>query len=78
MFDLVKLSTLHLRNLHQTDFEGNNSHLIFIDINGASGLRLVILYRSFDPQGGISARDNFKSQLNLVVHATTAKKHNYP
>jgi hypothetical protein len=42
----VRLGTKYLRRL---DLEGLNSHMVIIDINTNLELRLIALYRSFNP-----------------------------
>ena len=52
------------------DLEGVNSHIIVIDIEGRSEIRRIInVYRCFNPQEGISAREKFKNQLVLIKKA---------
>ena len=58
----------------QDELEGENSHLIIIDItDNKSTYRLINIYRSFNPQGGISAVDLFKHQLDLINLACNSR-----
>ena len=51
---------------------GNNSHLVVIDIQGKSDINVVInVYRSFNPQGNVTARDKFIYHLQLINNAMT-------
>ena len=50
----------------RNDLEGKNSNLIIIDIEDRKRTRLINIYRSFNPQDGLSPREKFKYQLNLI------------
>ena len=52
--------------------EGENSHLLVIDLGGQSNpVRLINIYRSFNPSGGRSANEMFNFQLSLIKLAYT-------
>ena len=53
----------------QASMEGEDSNLIIIDILGSNTTRIINVYRSFNPQNGISPREKFKYQLNLIREA---------
>ena len=54
------------------DLEGINSNIVIIDIDCKSKVsRVINLYRSFNPQDNVSARDKFKYQLQLIKEART-------
>ena len=53
--------------------EGTNSNLVIIDIKDTKmPTRLINIYRSFNPQDNVSARDKFKYQLQLIKIAYNA------
>ena len=48
------------------ELEGMNSNMVIIDIKcGGSVSRIINLYRSFNPQNNVTAREKFKYQLQL-------------
>ena len=51
--------------------EGVDSNLIIIDIEGTNPARIINLYRSFNPQNGVSQRTKFKYQLSLIKESFT-------
>ena len=53
--------------------EGVDSNLIIIDIEGTNPTRIINLYRSFNPQNGVSQRGKFKHQLSLIKESFTNK-----
>jgi exonuclease III len=53
------------------DLEGVDSHLIIVDIKAKTDLCIINIYRCFNPQEGISAKNKFISQLELINMATT-------
>jgi exonuclease III len=63
----IKLGTKYLRRL---DLEGVNSHMVVIDYKSNPGLRVITLYRSFNPPNQLQPRDFFKYQLKLLKQAT--------
>ena len=63
----IRTGTKYLRRL---DLEGVNSHMVVIDVKSNPGLRLITLYRSFNPQNQLHPRDFFKYQLELLKQAT--------
>ena len=50
----------------RNDLEGANSHLIIIDIKGSRDLRLINIFRPFNPQSDISPKDFFSYQMELI------------
>jgi endonuclease/exonuclease/phosphatase family metal-dependent hydrolase len=54
------------------ELEGIDSHIVILDIKGNSSLRLINLYRCFNPQGEMSALDFFKYQLDIVHQSYTS------
>ena len=54
--------------------EGNDSHLVIVDIaDGIDINRIINVYRCFNPQGNVTPRDKFKYQLALIKNAVTQK-----
>ncbi len=51
------------------ELEQINNHLVIIDLEGHTNSRIITIYRSFKPQDGISPREKFESQLNLISAA---------
>ena len=64
----IKNSIKYTRN---TVLEGTNSNLQIIDIEQEPKLRIINIYRSFNPQGGVKQREKFKYQLQLIKAAIT-------
>ena len=48
-----------------------NTHVIILDILGNTNLRIINIYRSFNPANNYSPRELFKIQLNLIRRAYT-------
>ena len=63
----IRLGTKYLR---RPDLEGVDSHMVVIDVKSNPGLRVITLYRSFNPQNQLQPRDFFKYQLELLKIAT--------
>jgi hypothetical protein len=53
------------------DLEGSDSHLVIIDIKNKQDLRIITIYRPFNPQGGTHPKDYFSYQINLAKAALT-------
>ena len=51
------------------ELEKPDHHVVVIDINAGVNLRIINLYRSFRPQGGISPQSLFSAQLEIVKNA---------
>ena len=57
----------NLKYKRRTDLEGVDSNLIIIDIlSKKEPLRLINIYRSFNPPNNVTVKDNFKYQLDLI------------
>ena len=52
------------------DLEGNNSHLVIIDINDQHKTRIINVYRSFNPPMGLTQKTFFEMQVELIKIAT--------
>jgi hypothetical protein len=52
--------------VRQTELEGINSHIVIVDIKCKNNLRLITIYRPFNPQSGASAKDFFSYQLDIL------------
>ena len=49
------------------ELEGQNSHIVIIDVTKKTKtLRIINIYRSFNPHGGVSATEMFNYQLDLI------------
>ena len=59
----------NINYVRRTELEGNNSHIVIIDIKCRQNLRIITIYRPFNPQGVITARDFFCHQLNILKSA---------
>ena len=56
----------------KSNLEGVNSHLLSINLEWQScPIRLINIYRSFNPSDGRSANEMFNYQLNLIKFAYT-------
>ena len=55
-----------IRYNRRSDLEGNNSHLVIIDVKAEVDTRIINLYRCFTPQDGTTARQHFQVQLDLI------------
>ena len=49
------------------DLEGTDSNIIIIDLSCST--RIINVYRNFNPQGGVSARNKFNYQLGIISNA---------
>ena len=59
-------NNVNYTRMHQ--LEGINSHIIIIDITDSCTVKRIInVYRSFNPQGNISAREKFIYQLEIKL-----------
>ena len=65
---LIKSTINYTRRL---ELEGKNSNLMIIDIDDGTNLRVINVYRSFNPQDNIGQREKFQYQLNLMKIAIT-------
>ena len=59
----------NIKYVRRIDLEGKNNHLVIIDIEQNPKMRIINIYRSFNPQGGIPQREKFKNQLHLIKNA---------
>jgi exonuclease III len=53
------------------DLEGHNSHLIILDIEGYKKLRIINIYRPFNPQNAMAPKEFFVYQMELIRIAST-------
>ena len=61
-------NNVNYTRMHQ--LEGIDSHVIIIDIvNSCTIKRIINVYRCFNPQGNINARDKFIYQLEIIKNA---------
>ena len=59
----------NLKYVRRVDLEKENHHIVIIDVMASKNFRLINLYRSFRPQGGMSLETFFISQLGVVKNA---------
>ena len=65
--------------IRRGELEGQDSHLVIIDVLGAKDardsydVRIINLYRSFAPQNGVGQREKFGYQLDLLNNAINSK-----
>ena len=57
--------------VRRRDLEGSDSHLVIIDIKSKHDLRIITIYRPFNPQGGVHPKDFFHYQISLARAAMT-------
>jgi hypothetical protein len=48
------------------DLEGIKNNLVIINFHGNRTVRIINIYRSFNPQNNVNQRVNFQTQLNLI------------
>ena len=65
----VKNSISYKRRI---DLEKENMHIVILDVEISPPVRIITIYRTFNPQGGHTPRENFREQLNIINNATTA------
>ena len=58
--------------VRRTDLEKENMHIVVIDVKSDIEFRIINIYRSFRPPGGISADTFFVKQLSLIKIALCA------
>jgi hypothetical protein len=51
--------------------EGNNSHITIVDVKTKKELRIINIYRSFNPQSSLTPRLFFEYQISIVKAAMT-------
>ena len=55
-----------LNYLCRRDLEKEDLHIVIIDIKINVPFRIISLYRSFRPQGGVSPETHFNAQLGVL------------
>ena len=55
-----------LNYIRRPNLEGINSHVVVIDLTGTNELRIINVYRSFNPTNGMNPKELFSYQLNLI------------
>jgi hypothetical protein len=60
-----------LKYKRRNDLEKPNLHLIILDIQTNTQVRVITIYRTFRPQDASLPREHFRKQLQLVNEATT-------
>ena len=64
----IKQKMNYVRRL---DLEGSDAHLVIIDIKSKCDLRIITIYRPFNPQGGAHPKNFFNYQITLARAAMT-------
>ncbi len=54
------------------DLEESDLHLVILDIKSHKNLRLINIYRPFNPRNGSSPREFFNMQLNIIRRSCTS------
>ena len=57
----------------RTDLEGKNAHLIVLDVKANKDIRIINVYRSFNPINYHSPYEFFKYQMDLISEAYNTK-----
>ena len=60
-----------LKYVRRSDLENGDRHLVIIDVLSHKPIRIINVYRSFRPQGGISPEAFFLAQLDVIKKALT-------
>ena len=60
-----------LNYIRRPNLEGINSHVVVIDLTETNELRIINVYRSFNPTNGMNPKEFFIYQLNLIKSAYT-------
>ena len=61
----------NINYIRRTDLEGDNNHIVVLDVESKRKLRLITIYRPFNPRDGVQPRQFFENQLNLINQALT-------
>ena len=62
----------NLSYVRRNDLETLNMHVMIIDINDCMKTRLINVYRPFNPPNGLSQKEFFESQLQIIKNNTTS------
>jgi exonuclease III len=54
------------------ELEGQNSHIVIVDLVGIKELRIFNVYRCFNPQNNMSAKELFVYKLNVIKSALSS------
>jgi hypothetical protein len=60
-----------MKYVRRSELEEVDCHIVILDISSKPDLRIINLYRSFNPPNNMSARDFFNIQLQTVKRAIT-------
>ena len=60
-----------VKYIRRNDLENGDRHLVIIDVLSHKPIRIINVYRSFRPQGGISPEAFFLAQLDVIKKALT-------
>ena len=62
----IKTSMPYTRRL---DLDGSSCHIVIVDLEIVTKIRIINVYRSFNPPGGLNVTDFFNNQLDLIQKA---------
>jgi hypothetical protein len=65
----VRQKINYVRRFHY--LEGMDSQIVIIDVKYTWDLRIIKIYRRFNPQGGMHPKDLFSYQINVSRAAMT-------
>jgi exonuclease III len=57
--------------IRRRDLEDKNLHLIILDVKSHRNLRIINIYRPFNPRNGLSPREFFNQQLRVIRRSCT-------
>ena len=57
--------------MRKSELEGTNNHLVIIDIKSTNNMRIINIYRPFNPINDVTPRQFFENQLSLIRAAYT-------
>lgn len=61
----------NINYVRRMDLESDSLHVVVIDVKSASNLRIITVYRPFNPPGNVSAREFFNQQMCQIKKAYT-------
>ena len=62
----------NINYIRRYELEGLNSHIVIVDLAGIKELRIITVYRCFNPQNNMSAKEFFVYQLNVIKSALSS------
>ena len=75
---LRKMASLRVKNeinyVRRTDLERIDTSIVIIDVNSSTNYRIINIYRPFNPPNGLSQKEAFAQQLDLIKIANLNTK----